>query len=146
MGVELEQPDFEFTPPDDRRPRVTPPPPVRLIAVADVELEALAGQQSPLDAFYIDLLGFERAEDDSTLAYQAENFRIRFVLFEKSFQRDDMRSLGIQVRSLAETERKLFDAEIDYTRQKGLIPGQEALLLKDPAGNWVQLVEYRPVG
>jgi hypothetical protein len=30
-------------------------------------------------------------------------------------------------------------------REKGLIPGEESLLLVDPAGNWIEIVERRIV-
>jgi hypothetical protein len=38
-----------------------------------------------------------------------------------------------------------MEAKIEYMRQKTLTPGQESLVLLDPAGNWVELVEYRAV-
>jgi len=49
------------------------------------------------------------------------------------------------VLSLAETEQKLIDREIEYTRQKSLQPGTESLLLLDPAGNWIVLSEVRAI-
>ena len=42
-------------------------------------------------------------------------------------------------------ELKLVEAEHDYLRQRGLTPGQESLLLQDPAGNWVELFEVRRI-
>ncbi len=47
--------------------------------------------------------------------------------------------------SLVEMELKLVEAQIVYDRQKGLMPGEESLVLADPAGNWVELVESRKV-
>jgi hypothetical protein len=146
--MELEPSTNDFQPPVDRRPRLVPPPPVRLVAVADARLEALAGQEKKLHAFYVGLLGFEvaEAELEFPIAYQAENGRLLIQLFEKPFVRDDMRALGIEVKSLPEIERRLIQAEMPFLKQKGLHTGQEALLLEDPGGNWIQLVECRLIG
>ena len=38
-----------------------------------------------------------------------------------------------------------MEAKIEYVRQRTLTPGEESLVLLDPAGNWVELVEYRAV-
>jgi hypothetical protein len=51
----------------------------------------------------------------------------------------------VEVPSLAAAEARLVAAEIEYVRQKGVTPGQESLLLLDPAGNWVELLEMRPL-
>ena len=126
-------------PAGDPRPRMAEPLPVRLLTVDDASLIAGAGLEKELDAFYVGLLGFERAEAQQGIAYQAENFRILFELVEPPVQRADMRALGIEVASLRETEARLIDAVIQYARQKGLNPGQESLLLQDPAGNWIEL-------
>jgi len=61
-------------------------------------------------------------------------------------QRDGVRPIGIEVRSLRDAERKLFDNQIDYIRQRGLLPGLISLLLQDPAGNWIELFEAVAVG
>jgi len=116
------------------------PLPVRLVSVADAALVAGAGLERDLDAFYVDLLRFERDADDASLIYHAENFRIIFDVLEPPIGRETMRPLGIEVLSLPEIEQKLIEAEIEYTRQKYLNPGLESLLLRDPAGNWVELV------
>ena len=34
---------------------------------------------------------------------------------------------------------------MEYTRQRGLNLGEESLVLLDPAGNWVEIVEMRVV-
>lgn len=125
--------------PPDRRPRMPEPLPVRLAAIEDALLIAAAGSEPRLDAFYVGLLGFERDPYEATLIYRAENFRILFDLIEPPILRDGMRPLGIEVLSLREAEHKLIDAEVEYTRQKALNPGQESLLLQDPAGNWIEL-------
>ena len=56
-----------------------------------------------------------------------------------------MRPLGVEVISLGETEKKLIALEMEYVRQRGTTPGLDSLLVLDPAGNWVEIVEYRPV-
>jgi hypothetical protein len=77
--------------------------------------------------------------------YRAENFRVHFDLVEGLVERDSLRPLGVEVPSLAAVEGTLMDAEIEYVRQRGVTPGQESLLLTDPAGTWIELVEMRPV-
>jgi hypothetical protein len=77
--------------------------------------------------------------------YRAENFRVHFHLVEGLVERESLRPLGVEVPSLAGAEEKLIAAEIEYVRQRGVTPGQESLLLTDPAGNWIELVEMRAV-
>ena len=141
--MELEPPSTECKPTADRRPRLFEPPPVRLAAVDDARLPAPAGIEVQLDAFYLGLLRFEREPESHFPVYRAENFRLHFDVQEPPLQRQDMRPLGILVPSLAELEPKLIDAEIEYSRQGGLLPAQEALMLLDPAGNWVEITESR---
>jgi hypothetical protein len=124
---------------DDRRPRMPEPPGVRLVTVEDARLVAAAGLEPELDAFYVDLLGFQRDLETDGLAYRAENFRLIFEVVEAPFEPPGMRPLGIEVLSLVAAEHKLVAAEIEYLRQKSIVPGQESLLLRDPAGNWIEL-------
>ena len=77
--------------------------------------------------------------------YRAENSRVHFDLVEGLVERESLRPLGVEVPSLAEAEGKLTAAETEYVRQRGVTPGQESLLLTDPAGNWIELVEMRAV-
>src|SRR5687767_7663075 len=65
--------------------------------------------------------------------YRAENFRVHFHLVEGLVEREVLRPLGIEVPSLAEAASKLAAAEVEYARQRGVTPGQESLLLTDPA-------------
>ena len=143
--MELEKPTVPFVLEEDRRRRVPEPLPVRLVAVADVRLLAPPDFDSQLDAFYVGLLGFEREVGWPVPVYRAENFSIRFDVSDPPVQREDMRPLGIEVPSLANAEYKLIDEEIRYARQKGVNPGQESLLLLDPAGNWIEITETRGV-
>src|SRR6266480_3944167 len=115
--MELEPSAHVVLPAADCRPLIPEPLPVRLLTVDDATLHAAAGLEVPLDEFYVGLLKFER-DDEPGLAYRADNFRLCFVI----------------------TDRKL-----DYTRQRGVTPGEERLVLQDPAGNWVEVVEYRVI-
>src|SRR3954447_17074825 len=120
------------------------PLPVRIVAVEDVRLDAAAGLEERLHDFYVRLLEFERAAGDE-LAYRAENFTVRFVVHETPPPRESLRPLGVIVLSLADAERKLLEREIEYTRQRGVTPGSESLLVLDPAGNWVEIQEDRRI-
>jgi hypothetical protein len=75
--------------------------------------------------------------------YLADNFALRFDILEGLVERDTFRPLTIEVPSLAEAEAKLIEAEMEYTRQRGLNLGDESLVLLDPAGNWIELVEMK---
>ena len=127
----------------DRRPRMPEPLPVRLVSVDDVRLPAPAGAEVKLDDFYVTLLEFERVEGE--LSYRADNFVLRFDVFEAPIEHESLRPQQIEVLSLNVAEKKLIDAELEYARQKSLTPGQESLLLLDPAGNWIELTERRIV-
>lgn len=155
MSIELEPSSGEFEPRVDRRPRIPEPLPVKLVAVADVTLLAPAGVEEQLDALYVKLLGFEKQPPEPAtsgrpvpdLVYRAENFLLRFEIREGPvIERDTLRPQQVEVPSLIDAEHKLVDAEIEYTRQRGLVAGQESLLLADPAGNWIEVVQYKPVG
>ena len=164
----------------DRRPVMIEPPPVRLVAVDDVVLITAPGRERELDAFYVDLLRFEREdvprperrEVEPILGaeapkvpparvvrplpplhqrglqgpvYRAENVRLSFQVHEPLIERETLRAQGIEVRSLAAVAEQLEQWAIEFTRQKGLYPGQQSLLLQDPGGNWVEISESRPI-
>jgi hypothetical protein len=142
--IELEWPSgIESVP--DRRPRMDEPLPVRLVAIADVTLPVMAGLEVDLDRFYVGLLEFVRDIDVRELVYHADNFALRFAVQELLPERREYRPLQIVVQSLLIAEQKLIEAKMEYVRQKTLTPGEESLVLLDPAGNWVELVEYRAV-
>jgi hypothetical protein len=145
--IELEE-ATGLEPVSDRRPRMAEPLPVKLVSIEDVRLPALAGVEVELDRFYVGLLEFAR--DDSMagageLVYRADNFAIRFVIQELLPRRGEYRPTQIEVQSLLVAEHKLIEGKIEYTRQKTLTPGEESLVLLDPAGNWVELVELRAI-
>jgi hypothetical protein len=125
----------------DRRPRIPEPLPVRLVAVEDVRLPAPRGIDDQLDALYVAILQFERVPRG--LSYRSDNFILRFVLADPPLVHSSLRPQGIEVLSLADVEHKLIDAEIEYVRQRGVTPGQQTLLLLDPAGNWIEIGEIR---
>jgi len=127
----------------DRRLRIPEPLPVRLVAVSDCEVAAAAGLEVELDAFYIGLLGFEKMDDPHSLQYRAENYRLSFIVTELAPVREDFRPVGILVPSLPTLRAQLDEREIEYLRQKSLVPGVESLLLTDPAGNWLEISEMR---
>ena len=143
--MELEPTGHPVSPPDDPRPRLALPLPVRLVSVDHVTLLAAAGMEVELDAFYVTLLGFERRAGLNRLAYRADNFDIHFRIFEPPFTREDLRAIGIEIPSLRDLERELLDRNIPYTWEKGLTPGAQSIALQDPAGNWLQLSEVRAV-
>jgi hypothetical protein len=154
MEIELEPSSGVYEPRVDRRPRMPEPLPVKLVAVADVRLPAPAGLEAQLDALYVSLLGFERQPSEPStderpvpdVVYRADNFLLRFEIEERPVEHETLRPQQIEVPSLADAEHKLVDAELEYTRQRGLLAGQESLVLKDPGGNWIEIVEYRAVG
>ena len=136
--MDLETPNFQFKPTSDERPKIPEPLPVRLIAVADVSSLAAAGLERELDNFYIARLGFERDLEaaEQTIVYRSENFRLILDVVEPPVTRDTLRPIAIEIRSLVELEAQLVIDEIEFTKQKGIIPGQITFLLQDPAGNW----------
>ena len=143
--MELEDSTVQFDPPADLRPRIPEPPPVHLVAVADVVLPVVAGLEKELDRFYVGLLRFERDLETSEVVYRAGNFRLRFEVLECPPDRDDMRAVGIAIPSLTEMIQKLSDQDIEFARQRGISPAQDTLLLLDPAGNWIELSEMTRV-
>ncbi len=142
--LELE-PATGLTPRVDRRPRMDEPLPVKLVAVEDVRMPAPAGVEVQLDAFYVDLLGFERMPPETELNYRAENVALRFDMEERPVEHDNLRPQGIEIMSLAEAELKLIEGEYEYVRQRGIVLGTETIVLRDPAGNWIEVIELRPI-
>lgn len=145
--MELEPSRGEFQPVMDRRRRIEEPLPVRLVAVGDVKMLGQPKHRPTLDAFYVGLLEFEpqRPGGADGPVYRSDNFLLRFDWIEQGRSEMDMKPTTIEVQSLARTELKLIDAKLEYTRQRGLVAGRESLLLLDPAGNWVELVEIQPI-
>ena len=139
------EPATGLRPTADGRRRMDEPLPVKLVAVDDVRLPAPAGVEVQLDAFYVGLLGFERIPPEPELLYRAETFTLRFDVDERPVAHESLRPQGIEVSSLADLELKLIEGEYDYVRQRGVLPGSESIVMRDPAGNWVELVELRAI-
>jgi hypothetical protein len=164
----------------DKRPILTEPPPVQLVAVADVVLPMPPGTESALDEFYIGLLRFERDDVDPPRArlsepvlgddvpkipparqkpplpelppgalqgpvYRAEKHRISLHVIEPPITRDSLRAVQVLVPSLPAVRHWLDEHEVEYTLQRGVVPGQQSILTQDPAGNWIEIMELRPV-
>jgi catechol 2,3-dioxygenase-like lactoylglutathione lyase family enzyme len=144
-ALELIDPTGDFRVHVDRRPRMEEPLPVKLVTVDDATLLTAAGVERALDAFYVGLLDFVRTGSPHDLTYRADNFNLHFRVGEPPVHRDTLRALGVEVQSLAATEQKLIDAQIEYTWQKGLQPGHQSIAVLDPAGNWLELTESRAI-
>jgi hypothetical protein len=138
-------PPTDFKPAVDRRKHIPPPPPVSLVVIEDAHLPATTGLERELDAFYVGLLEFERDEKREGVVYKADNFRLIFDFIEGPVQRDDMRMLGVVVRSLAAAMMKLTEMKIEFVHEKGLMPGDERLVLLDPAGNWIRITQFTAI-
>lgn len=122
------------------------PPPVRVTAIQDVCLPTLPDRHRALDQFYVDLLKFERENPQApgaaeTRVYRAENVRVQFQIRPFPAERDHLRTLEIEIPSLGDLETQLMDRRMEYTRVRAVGGGRDGLLLQDPAGNWVHLVE-----
>ena len=144
--MELEKPSIEFPrAPEDKRLKVPEPPPVRLIAVEDVTLEATAADAGKLDDFYIGLLKFERDTKADGIVYKAENVRLQFIIQPAPALRDDLRAIGVEVPSLADMELLLMDRKMPFTKERSLVLGHMTFLLRDPAGNWLRIGQVKRI-
>jgi hypothetical protein len=129
----------------DKRVHMPEPPPVWLIAVEDVHIIAPPGIEKELNDFYVMLLRFECSPDLGKVVYKAENFRLIVDIVEPPIVRGGYQPIMVEVPVLRDTEQGLIERELEYDRQKGLIPGHDKLVLLDPAGNWVEISEFRRV-
>ena len=147
VGMELDRSTNFELPPIDRRPHVPEPPPVRLVAIEEIRATAPTGVEAVMDRFYESILMFERETQcaSSEICYKAENGKLFFELTNESIDRQDLRPIGVEVPFLGIIETKLVEREIDYQRLRGLTAGHDALLVRDPAGNWVSITEARGV-
>lgn len=146
--MELEEPSERFEPIRDARPHMSEPPPVRIAAIDDVHLHAPAGIESDLDGLYVDLLLFERdePEPDAPIVYRAENGRVLVSVVESVSERDDYRPLQVEIPHFDDFLRALNDREIEHELQRGIAAGTDAVLFRDPAGNWVSVTWRKKVG
>jgi hypothetical protein len=77
------------------------------------------------------------------LIYRSENFLLHFDIAEAPIIHESLRPLGVEIPSLPDLEQKLIEREMEFTRLRGTTPGRETLLIRDPAGNWVEIAEVR---
>jgi len=143
--MELEEPTTPFDPPVDARPLMPEPPPVRLVAITDVTLDASTGSEAELDAFYVEVLRFQRDQDVPAIVYRAENLAIVFRQVEGLVRRDDFQHTELLVPSLGSLRFELKERNIAYDQQQALYPGQDAIVLQDPAGNWLRISEFNRI-
>ena len=129
----------------DDRPTLPEPPPVRVVALRDVILPTLAGLHDKLAAFYVGLLQF-RQDSADLLAFEAENVCVRFnLVVDYPLERDHTRPLGIQVPHYRAILERLQTGRSDFEVVRGLVAGNDAILIRDPAGNWIAIGELRDV-
>jgi hypothetical protein len=141
--IPLEAPSSAKKVKHDPRPKIEEPPPVRLMAVEDCQLWAAAGLERELDDFYVGLLNFERQQAENEIVYRAENLRLRVAVLECPLPREDYRPLALAVNSLGDLVGRLNEAKIEFVHHYGLTPGQDNLLVSDPAGNPVEITESK---
>jgi hypothetical protein len=138
VAVEPTESEHEFQPVRDTRPHIPPPLPVSLVAVADVRLPAPPGIRDRLDRFYVEILGFQRLpSDDQHHCYQAENHCLILQVHERPVTHDRLSPTMVLVQHLQEVRDRLIEREVPFEPMRGLTPGGDYLLLRDPAGNWV---------
>ena len=149
--MELEDPTAKVVPPPEL-PHMPEPPPVRLLAISDVRLAAIAGLERQLDAFYAGLLKFERdggpdeADGDRhRIIYHAERWRLIFDVVERPASRDDYRPVMVQIPHFGDFIEALAERKTEYEWQKGVAPGVETVFLQDPAGFWVSVGPLRAI-
>ncbi len=142
-SFELEPSRVAFAPVQDARRQMPEPPSVRIVAVEDVHVPAVSGMAPELDEFYVGLLRLAREPAEASLTYRAQNVRLQFDVQRPPVERDDFRALTVEVPVLADVEKLLVERETHYDRQRGLLPGHDHLVLRDPAGNWIAIGEMR---
>ncbi|HQY88413.1 MAG TPA: hypothetical protein PK402_07125 [Tepidisphaeraceae bacterium] len=144
--IELE-PATGIRPRADLRKPIPEPLPVRLVAIEDVHLPAAAGREVQLDEFYVGLLGLKRAPDrDGMLVYHAENVDLVFDVLEPPIDRAKLTPTPFEVDWIELIIQRLLELEVPYERMRGVMPGHEYVLLVDPAGNWVSLMQHQIIG
>src|SRR5688572_27833433 len=96
--LELVSPAIGYRqPPPDRRKHIPEPPPVRLMAIEDVQVVAADHFERELDEFCVAMLQFERDRNAyGSLVYRAENFRLMLQIQSSPIERLDMRPIGVE--------------------------------------------------
>lgn len=144
--MELEEPTAAVKLPPDGQPKMPEPPPVRLLAIADVHLSAWPEVEHLLVGFYVGLLKFDRDTDDtSAVAFKAEKHRIVFGHEAVPAPRDNYRPILIETPFYDDFVHTLLDREIAFDYQRGTAAGVETVFLQDPAGYWVSVGPVRAI-
>lgn len=134
---------------EDDRPKLPEPPPVALVAVQDVQLPMIAGLEHELDAFYRDLIGFERVACQADMGegpvYHSANHDLVFRVVEVPDEGDGVRPIGILTPRYQGIVQRLIDTNVDFEIVRGVTAGAEELLMQDPAGNWVAIAPVQEV-
>jgi hypothetical protein len=93
----------------------------------------------------VGLFRFVRDAGREDIVYRAENFRLQFRVVEPPYERYDFHPTRIEVPLLRDFEKALIERDLEYVRHKGLLPGQQSITLLDPAGNYVEVTEFRRI-
>lgn len=114
-------------------------------SVDHVHLPTPIVERGLLSALYVDVLLFADASERDVVCFRADNCEVRFDRLRDSGS-TDFRPLRVVVASLQAIESSLIDAGIEYERQRGIVAGQDVLVVKDADGNWLTIRECRRIG
>ncbi len=118
----------------------------RLLAIDHVRLLASPETVESLDLFYVEQIGFERLRSPEPeliiyRGYPRSGPRLQIRLVDDPGQERGRRQAVIQVASLAGLIELLDEERRNYSLVQGFSYYERRLLLEDPAGNRVELVE-----
>lgn len=124
------------------------PLPVRLIAVDDVTIPCPAGVDHLLDAFYVELLGMKRVTNAGpslalVIEFRADNVSLRLAVEDRPVEHDALRPMMVEVDDRGRLIKEVIDRRMPFEMIKSLIAGEDHLLLIDPAGNYVGVLQHR---
>jgi len=123
-------------------PRLAPLVPVEtLVAVGVVVLKAGEVPREKLREFYERVIGLQYLDADAS----AIRFRYqqREVILDR--KRPTGGRLGLAVRGFSEMLVRLHDNGVAFELVHTDVGMTRTAMVHDPAGNWVQLVEVRPI-
>ncbi len=126
-----------------------------LLAVDEVHLPAGDVPRAALRDFYEKILGLTFIPPESAAAENALHFAYlrRRVILERptahhthpaSAVSPEPRRLGLLIRDFSDTLLRLRDRNIPYELLHTDAGLTRTAILKDPAGNWIHLIETRP--
>lgn len=175
IDLEPGNPEFDPIKAADARRRMPEPPPVKVLAIADVILLTTPGSEKFLDTLYLSVLRFDSDETAGKPRY-AETFSSPSDAAERlpgkglppsttkpgprtyhgenfsvhyhptaTLTPQQLKLIQFQVPSLEEIVKRLLEYEISYERFRGITLGQLHLQLTDPAGHVIQIFESRQI-